>query len=270
LGGYLNPFRRQGYRFDTGMHYPGQLGEGGVFRGLLERLGVWGDVSFNEVNPDGFIRFVCEDLEFSLPASEEAIEARLCERFPEERRNVRRFLSTILKIDRAVEAAAEMNTGIRPWFKALPHLPFLLPILPKTYWELVSACTRNPQLQSVLCMMNSGLPAEQASALIPSLMFRHYLDGAFYPQGGSGALRDALVKAIGRNGGELRNNTRVVGIRRQRTGFIVETESERFGAKSVMCNADPTVCYGSLLAPDMVSSRMRRRIAEIAPSISAF
>ena len=38
FGGYINPFVRNGYRFDTGVHYLGKLGHGGTFRLLLELL----------------------------------------------------------------------------------------------------------------------------------------------------------------------------------------------------------------------------------------
>jgi phytoene dehydrogenase-like protein len=38
FGGYINPFVRNGYRFDTGVHYLGKLGHGGTFRHLLELL----------------------------------------------------------------------------------------------------------------------------------------------------------------------------------------------------------------------------------------
>jgi len=38
FGGYLNAFRRNGFRFDTGVHYLGKLARGGSFRLLLTLL----------------------------------------------------------------------------------------------------------------------------------------------------------------------------------------------------------------------------------------
>ena len=35
FGGYINPFRRNGYTFDTGLHYLGELSEGEFFSSLL-------------------------------------------------------------------------------------------------------------------------------------------------------------------------------------------------------------------------------------------
>jgi len=38
FGGYLNPFRRKPYTFDTGLHYLGELGKGERFWSLLDTL----------------------------------------------------------------------------------------------------------------------------------------------------------------------------------------------------------------------------------------
>ena len=46
FGGYLNPFRRKGYTFDTGLHYLGELGEEDRFWRLLDELGVVESMKF--------------------------------------------------------------------------------------------------------------------------------------------------------------------------------------------------------------------------------
>ena len=265
-GGYLNPFTRKGYRFDAGMHYVGQVGEDGVFRALLERLGAWDHVRFREIDPDGFLRFHCGEIEFALPAGRDAIAARLAERFPGEVRAIERFLRTIVQIDAAVEAAAQMGAGPGPWLGALPHLPRLLGVMNRTYAELLESHTGDAGLRAVLAMMNCGLPAREASALIPALMFRHYLGGAFYPEGGSGALRDALLTSIGQSGGEVRTRTLVERIRRIDGGFRLEGEEEEWRCRCVVVNADPTLLYTKLLD----AGRQRRKAEACIPSVAAF
>lgn len=42
FGGYLKPFHRKGYTFDTGLHYLGELYKGGSFWRLLDQLGISG------------------------------------------------------------------------------------------------------------------------------------------------------------------------------------------------------------------------------------
>jgi len=221
VGGYLNPFKLDKYTFDGGMHYLGQLGEDGVFHALLERLGIWDSVRFNQINPDGFIRFVCGDFEFNYPAGMDRMKERLKEKFSGEAPAIDDFFEAILKIDHAVELAALIDTGRHHLIRALPHLPYLLYVLGKTYEDLVSSFTRNAELKKLLYAMNGGLPSNQVSALIPALMFRHYLDGAWYPSGGSGAMRDALVQRIRKNGGELLNHNKVVRVKRSVDRFTL-------------------------------------------------
>jgi len=270
FGGYLNPFRRKAYSFNTGMHYLGQLSETGVFRALLERMDVWDRIVFNQIDSDGFIRFICGDLELALPAGRAAISDRLSQRFPKEAVHIDSFLDTIIRIDQAIEAAAEMDSGVGAWFRALTQAPFLLSVLGKTYLELVSKFTSNPELRGILCMMNSGLPAKRAAAIIPALMFNHYLDGAYYPRGGSGAIRDALVSMIRKSGNRLQNHTRVVGLHKEKKWFVVRGEEGEWRAPSLICNTDPTTLYGTLLEPSLVPERLRRRVRGIVPSYGAF
>ena len=53
------------------------------------------------------------------------------------------------------------------------------------------------RLQAVLAGQSAtyGLPPARASAIIALMVLDYYLSGAYYPRGGSGALRDALVDA---------------------------------------------------------------------------
>ena len=56
-----------------------------------------------------------------------------------------------------------------------------------------------------------GLPPERASAFT-ALVLCHYMNGAYYPKGGSGAMRDCFVDAIKQNGGQLKNLSKVKNI----------------------------------------------------------
>ena len=53
-GGWTHSFTIGGYRFSPGVHYIGSLGEGESMRQIYEGLGVSGDLTFLELNPDGY------------------------------------------------------------------------------------------------------------------------------------------------------------------------------------------------------------------------
>ncbi|HID35729.1 MAG TPA: FAD-dependent oxidoreductase, partial [Anaerolineae bacterium] len=53
-GGWSQTFTLNGYRFSPGVHYIGELDEGGWLRSVYEGLGVSRDLIFFELNPDGY------------------------------------------------------------------------------------------------------------------------------------------------------------------------------------------------------------------------
>ena len=71
-GGWRHSFRLGGYRFSPGVHYLGELGPGQMLRSIYEGLGVASDLTFFEMNPDGFEHFRVGDEVFDLPSGKEA------------------------------------------------------------------------------------------------------------------------------------------------------------------------------------------------------
>ena len=101
FGGYLNAFTRKGYSFDTGLHYLGELAPGGSFRMLLELLEIDKEVSFVELNPDGFDCFYFPDFELRLCKGKEQYQERLLELFPNESKPIKKFFHTIDQLMKA-------------------------------------------------------------------------------------------------------------------------------------------------------------------------
>jgi phytoene dehydrogenase-like protein len=66
-GGWMHSFSLDGYRLSPGMHYIGELGPGGTAPSLYEGLGLGGDLSFCELNPDGFDHFMIAGERFDVP-----------------------------------------------------------------------------------------------------------------------------------------------------------------------------------------------------------
>ena len=70
-GGWTHTFALDGHKFSPGVHYIGQLGEGGGTREILEGIGVANDIEFNELNPDGY-----DWIDPDLAATQQSIQAR--------------------------------------------------------------------------------------------------------------------------------------------------------------------------------------------------
>src|SRR5512144_1362290 len=83
-GGWCHSFSLEGYRFSPGVHYIGELGPEGASRRLFEGLGLGVDLSFYELNPDGFEHLIIGGERFDIPRGRELYEERLARRFPRE------------------------------------------------------------------------------------------------------------------------------------------------------------------------------------------
>jgi phytoene dehydrogenase-like protein len=112
FGGYLNPFRRKSYTFDTGLHYLGELGKGERFWSLLDALGIVDKVGFVELDPDGFDRYVFPDYEFLFCKGKERFRENLIRDFPKEERGINKFFDVFDRIVKAMDASMSIKSGL--------------------------------------------------------------------------------------------------------------------------------------------------------------
>lgn len=273
FGGYLNAFCRNGYCFDTGVHYLGKLAQGGTFRLLLEHLDIDKRLEFVELNPNGFDRFMFPDFELQLCKGRQRYQERLRRLFPHESNAIKKFFHIL---DSMINAVSDPNGPPKNIFDKLLFVfrnPVLVKYFRSTYQQMINSITRNPFLQAALSAHcgNSGLPPNRASAFICLLLLDHYLDGAFYPKGGSNALRDAFAGALNEYKTTMLTNTPVCRIQRRASEFDVTTRSgERFTARTVISNADPLITFRQMVDPDMMPRALKKKVARLRPSAGAF
>jgi len=272
IGGYLNPFVWKDYTFDTGLHYLGELGEGGSFRKIFQRIGLEDRLNFVEMNPDGFGRYHLGELDFVMPAGRDALKNRLLSTFPDKKNDINRFFKMLLKVEKAAAAASGMKGGLIPKLKALWHLPFLMRFSQATYKQILDRITDDVRLRAIFSVMSGeiGLPPSRASLFPGMLVLSHYLNGAFYPEGGGGGLKDALIGLIMENYGFLRPKFNVENIKKDGDIFVVSGEKGEYKAKTVIVNADPKVAFGQLIDSSLDVGGLREKAKSTKPSLGAF
>jgi phytoene dehydrogenase-like protein len=72
----------------------------------------------------------------------------------------------------------------------------------------------NPKLKSILTSQwgNYGLPPSQSTFMIHGLIVNHFINGGYYPEGGSGKIAETILPQIRNNGGEALVHTNVTNI----------------------------------------------------------
>jgi all-trans-retinol 13,14-reductase len=273
FGGYLNPFVCNGYRFDTGVHYLGKLGHGDTFRLLLELLELDDKLDFVELDPDGFDRYMFPDFELRLCKGKQRYKERLQCLFPHESKAIERYFNVIDSLLRAFSDPHGPPKSLLDRLRYIFRHPVLMKYHRATYQQMLNGITRNPRLQAALSAHcgNSGLPPDRASAFLCMMLLDHYLDGAYYPKGGSAALRDALVAALMQKNAVLKNRSPVTGIRRSCGEFIVTGQlGETFSARTVISNVDPLIAFRNLIDPGIIPRSVKKKVARLRPSSGSF
>ena len=267
VGGYINPYTVKGYSFDTGLHYLGELGENGSFRKRLEKLGIWEMVDFIEINPDCIGKYHFNGKVFCLPKGIDNFKKRLFTMFPDEKNAVEALIGLLKDIQKASSIGAKGPKN--PEFAK--YMPFFMKLMKKSYGQLIDEITNNQELKYIFSIMSgeAGLPPDRASAFT-ALILLHYLEGGYYPKGGSGALRDAFINAIKENGGIIKTSHRVIKICKSSGLFKVLTEKGEFSSKNVISDVDPQLTFTQLLDEKINIESLKKKALKLQPSIGSF
>ena len=267
-GGWTHSFTLQGYRFSPGVHYIGDLQEGGGLRQIYDGLGVSQDLTFCELNPDGYDHILIGDKRVDFPKGKENLIERLKGHFPHESRGIDGYFADLTKMMDALSRIGDLNHPLKSALSA----PTILKWMRASGADLINSHVSDPFLRGVLAGQagDHGLPPSQVSAFMLAGITNHYLDGGYYPLGGSFSIPRAFVKALKRAGGEIRLQCRVKRILVEQKKVIgVELDTgEEIRAEVVISNADPEVTFGQLIGRDKLSSRLKRKIDSLQYSTS--
>ena len=272
FGGYTNPFKRGKYSFDPGLHYIGECGPGQQLTRILEKLGLADEIAFRELSPDGFDRLVFPGYEVTMPRGAARYHERLERDFPSERDGLAKFFALLESFRDAIKAMTAIR-GPRSLLGVAPHAPFLVRYGRATFSEMVSPLIKEPLLRAVLSAQGGdyGLPPGRASAMIGLGVLDHYLGGAYFPRGGSRAIRDGFVKAIDAKGGVMLRNHAVerVVVSGGRVTGVRCANGEAFEARTIISNADATVTYQKLIGEAHLPFLLRRKTKAMRPSLAS-
>jgi all-trans-retinol 13,14-reductase len=209
-GGLTQTFSREGYTWDVGLHYLGDMGPQGVQ--LLDWISEGGievaptGATFDTVHfPGGF--------EFSFASPEEATRRSLQQQFPEAGREIDDFFEALDGAQRAAMAVFRMRAlpgplaaAYRWWTRRLVER-----WVARSIDEVLRETISDPKLRAVLSSQwpdHGGSPRTGSFAMHAQVM-RHFLGGSRYPVGGAGVFAKALVPVIERAGGAVALNARV-------------------------------------------------------------
>jgi all-trans-retinol 13,14-reductase len=271
-GGWTQSFVLEGFRFSPGVHYLGELGPGGMFRRIVEGLGLSGDLELLMLNEEGYDHFLVGQERFDAPNGVERFEARMKARFPADREGLEAFFSLMTKVSRDLATAGDYATGMK-----LLQLPVRAPNLVFRGLGLLGPWLdrhiKSPLARAFLTAQagDYGIPPSEAPIALHAAVMGHYFDGGYYPRGGAHRLPRAFIRQLKRKGGELRLSTPVARILFEggRACGVETAAGERLTADIVISNADPDVTFRRLVGPERLGRGLLRKLERTEYSIGS-
>lgn len=270
VGGFTHIFKRQGFHWDVGIHYVGGMQQGGMLRYLIDFL-TDKKVDWNQM-PNPFERFIYPDFSFDVYYPEERYRFDLTEKFPSEKKAIDQYFEDVKKMS--------------AWFGMHVTMKNLPPLLEKisspiksigissplmTTKEYMDTHFKDPLLKAVLLSQwgDYGLPPSKSAFVIHSLIVSHYLDGGYYPKGGSNHIAASIIPSIEEVGGEilvchearqiLIKDGKAVGVQAMEIQGDEEKGLHEFYAPIVVSNTGAYSTYTKLLS-SYISEQTRQEV----------
>jgi all-trans-retinol 13,14-reductase len=217
-GGLTQSFERDGFRFNVGVHYLGDFGEHGLNRRLFARL-AGGRIEMAPI-PGAYDRVHFPDFSLAFAPPAATLKQTLNAAFPHEARGIQAWFDALDEASRAMGALHATHSS--PGFLATPLAWFKRDAIKRwvgrTTWEVVTGTVSDPKLQAVLCAQwgDYGSRPQDSSFGMHATVVSHYLDGAWFPAGGSASFAREFGRTIAEAGGAIRTEAEVTRIHAER------------------------------------------------------
>jgi len=272
-GGYTHSYERNGYEWDVGVHYIGDVGAKTRTRQMFDYLSS-GQLQWAPMD-DEYDRFYIGDKVFNARAGKQQFRDNLIRHFPLEEKSIDRYLALLDKAGSAMTAFA--TSRVLGFWQRIAMWPYLTlkssRILFRNTYDVLSELTDDQDLIAVLCGQwgDMGLPPKQSTFLVHAMIVRHYLYGGFYPVGGSWKIADSIIPKIQASGGEVFTYARVsqIVVESGKVRGVEMNDGHRIDCECVISSAGVGNTFNELLTPDVAEAAgYKRKLACVEPSFA--
>jgi all-trans-retinol 13,14-reductase len=204
-GGYTHSYDRNGYEWDVGVHYIGDVGAKTRTRMMFDYL-TGSKLKWAPMDEE-YDRFYVGDKTFCAKAGRQQFRDNLVAQFPAEETAIDRYMVLLGQVGKGLSVYS-VSKLLNTWQRILawPYLKLKTPpLLFRNTYEVLSELTQDQDLIAVLCGQwgDMGLPPKRSAFMVHAMIARHYLYGGFYPVGGSWNIAETIIPKIQKAGGEV-------------------------------------------------------------------
>ncbi|HBJ36413.1 MAG TPA: NAD(P)/FAD-dependent oxidoreductase [Planctomycetaceae bacterium] len=263
LGGFTHSFRRKDYEWDVGVHYVGQMQAGSMTRRIMD-LVTRGGVQWNPMGSP-FERFVFPEGSFEVPDDPKLFLEKLRERFPDDAAAITRYFKDLRKV----------QGWIGRWFVAKQYSAPIARLLTMGSRKLVGMTTseyllrfKDPLLRAFLASQwpDYGSPPDESAFGFHATVAGDFLNGGYYPIGGSKVIATEMERAIESHGGKCLVSHEVVAINTHHgkaCGVTVKHKGKEtyYSSPVVVSNAGAITTFTKLVSPDFCETERRQALS---------
>uniref|UniRef100_A0A8C7TT71 Amine oxidase domain-containing protein n=1 Tax=Oncorhynchus mykiss TaxID=8022 RepID=A0A8C7TT71_ONCMY len=218
-GGCTHTFENQGFEFDVGIHYLGQLHENSMFRVALDQISE-GQIQFNRLEQhfDTLILGQGEDRrDYHILSGKTEMAESLKRQFPDDVEALNEYFKYMKVLCVCVHVRAARRINLLAGLKMMPM--WLVDFLARTgllerissvfrmaitkHTEKMATLTKNKDLHALSAYLFYGVPPKESSFLMNTLLLQHYKRGAYYPIGGASEIAFHIIPVIRKAGGAV-------------------------------------------------------------------
>ena len=270
LGGLTHEFKRVvngiEYNWDVGLHYVGKMQKGEMARKLFDYVSD-GKMEWKKM-PHLFEVFKYPNYTFKVPSNRDEFLEKLIKEFPEEKDGLIQYFSDVKKISTWTLKKISPNFfpfWLNIWLRLSARSQNKIGLL--TTKEYLDLRFNNDKLKALLASQwgNYALPPQKSSFATHGLVINSYLDGGFYPIGGSDTIAKTLIPSITKNGGDCLKNHSVSEIiieNNKAIGVKVDVKKgknisqEIFNADIIISSAGAVDTFTKLLPNNTIHSKI--------------
>jgi len=265
IGGCLQTFKRNGVKFDTGMHYIGSMEEGQVMHKFFKYFRLLDDVKISPLDKNGFEVISLGGEIYKYANGSENFVETLAQQFPDNRADIQAYIDRMKMIANASPLYNLQKINANVFIDT--------EFVTTSVNDFIASCTTNPKLQNVLA---GNLPLyagvrDKTPVYVQALMNNFYIQSAYRIVGGSDSIAFSLAKSIEHFGGKIYKNAEIeefICNEKQMTKVRLKN-GQGIESKYFISNIHPQVTVSKIHSP-LLRQVYRDRIANIENTISSF
>jgi all-trans-retinol 13,14-reductase len=273
-GGFTHSYEREGYEWDVGVHYVGEVHK--PHSQLRRVFDVISDGKLQWAQMDEvYDRIIIGDQSYDFVRGVENFKNAIKQHFPEESEAIDRYVDLVYKVARSSQTFFKGQAMSPLLARAYNRLrPLLVPKeFLQTTRQVLESLTQNQQLIGVLTGQwgDYGMVPAEATFFMHAAVVKHYFDGGNYPVGGSWKIAETIVPVIKAAGGDVFTYARVkeILIEDGRACGVVMDTGDVIRARAVVSNAGARNTFEKLLpAAQRAQFGYEQKLKKVKPSSS--